>query len=63
MLLPQLKEDSGKSDEPIKEPQVELFLFSKEGQIPTDQDYQVIETDHAWKVFNERVRFSNDDNV
>jgi len=39
MLLPQLKEDSGKSDEPTKEPQVELFLFSKEGQIPTDQDY------------------------
>jgi len=43
MLLPRVADN----DE-VKEPRVELFSFKSSGQIPTDDEYAVIESDHAW---------------
>ena len=64
MLLPRvtdLKVIDPQTNEEVKEPRIELFLFNKEGTIPTDDEYECIANDHAWKIFNERIRFENDD--
>ena len=46
-----------------KEPRIELFPFKIQGSIPTDDEDDVIASDQAWKVVNERVRFENDDSA
>jgi hypothetical protein len=45
------------------EPRIELFSFSVQGAIPTDEESEVIGQDQAWRVVNERVKFENDDST
>lgn len=45
------------------EPRIELFSFKVQGAIPSDEESEVIGSDQAWRVVNERVKFENDDSV
>jgi hypothetical protein len=66
MLLPRvtdLKYIDPVTSQESKEPRLELFMFQTEGQIPTEDEYEIIAKDHPWKIFYERIRFENDDSV
>lgn len=56
---------SGDANDRSQEPKIELFPFRmiRGGDLPTDEEDDVIAKDLAWRVVNERVRFENDDSA